>query len=230
MDRSLKERLIGATVLVGLAVWLIPWVLDGPLPDIDLEPAQVPAAERSPPLRTQTIRLDSPEDPSVQAGVADIHGRPVTPGSQTAAETARALDTERDPVTLILPASEGAASDAAPGTASAVVIAESAEGSSDASGDLAARVSDETSTEASSRHPGSGWLIQVGSFGDEENARRQADRVAALGYTAKLYTHSSGGRVMYRVRVGPELSREGADDIALSLTAHGFVAQVVSSD
>lgn len=110
------------------------------------------------------------------------------------------------------------------------MIAESGEGSSGASGGLAARVPDETSTEASSRHPGSGWLIQVGSFGDEENASRQADRVAALGYTAKLYTHSSGGRVMYRVRVGPELSREGADDIALSLTAHGFVAQVVSSD
>ena len=37
MDRSLKERLIGASVLVGLAVWLIPWVLDGPLPDTEFE-------------------------------------------------------------------------------------------------------------------------------------------------------------------------------------------------
>ena len=30
MDAHLKERLIGAVVLVVLGVWLIPWVLDGP--------------------------------------------------------------------------------------------------------------------------------------------------------------------------------------------------------
>src|SRR5690606_40784705 len=29
MDQGLKERLIGAAVLIGLAVWLVPWVLDG---------------------------------------------------------------------------------------------------------------------------------------------------------------------------------------------------------
>ena len=30
MDQGLKERLVGAAVLVAIAVWLIPWVLDGP--------------------------------------------------------------------------------------------------------------------------------------------------------------------------------------------------------
>ena len=29
MDRHLKERLIGATVLVVIGVWIIPWLLDG---------------------------------------------------------------------------------------------------------------------------------------------------------------------------------------------------------
>ena len=230
MDRSLKERLIGASVLVGLAVWLIPWVLDGPLPDTEFEPAQVPAAERSLPLRTQTIRLDTPQDTSMQADAADIPGIPVTVGSQPATQAPRALDTGRDPAATAVPASEGAASAAAAGSASEVVIAESVEGSSDASGERAAQVPDRTSPAATARHPGPGWLVQVGSFGEEENARRQADRVEALGYTANLYTHTAGGRVMYRVRVGPEPSRESAEDIVLSLTAHGFVAQVVSSD
>src|SRR5690606_27066344 len=44
MDQGLKERLIGAAVLVALAVWLIPWLLDGPehpLPD-DEEPLRLP--------------------------------------------------------------------------------------------------------------------------------------------------------------------------------------------
>ena len=75
-----------------------------------------------------------------------------------------------------------------------------------------------------------GWLIQVGSFGEEENARRLADRLDNAGYTARLYPHRSGGGLMYRVRVGPESSREGADEIASSLRDQGFHADVVSSD
>lgn len=61
MDRSLQERLVGAVVLVALAVWLIPQVLDGP-GDGDrhsVESLTLPAPAQEPGLRTQTIRLDA---------------------------------------------------------------------------------------------------------------------------------------------------------------------------
>lgn len=233
MDRSLKERVIGASVLVGLAVWLIPWVLDGPVPDAEVGAAQVPAAERSAPLRTQTIRLDEQPNPSTQAGQTDIPGRPVPQGPE---ETP-----EGTPATPAVPV---AAQPDAP--AAQAPMRTTAEVRVDASSGNAAVVSAGAPRETASQpnatttgtpsptttpaQTGPGWFVQVGSFEAEENARRLADRLADAGYAARLYPHTSGGRQMYRVRVGPEPSREGADEIASSLLARDFRAQVVSSD
>lgn len=61
MDRALKERLAGAVVLVLLAVWLIPQVLDGP-DDADQRATQtltLPAPDKETGVRTQTVRLDA---------------------------------------------------------------------------------------------------------------------------------------------------------------------------
>ena len=59
MDQGLKERLVGAAVLVAIAVWLIPWVLDGPEAPLETTGSslQLPAAEEPMPMRTQTLRL-----------------------------------------------------------------------------------------------------------------------------------------------------------------------------
>ena len=74
-------------------------------------------------------------------------------------------------------------------------------------------------------------MVQLGSFSEEENARRLADRVATLGFATRISTHNTtSGRQMFRVRVGPELSRDKAMDIASSLSANGFVTQVITQD
>ena len=73
-------------------------------------------------------------------------------------------------------------------------------------------------------------MVQLGSFGEEENARRLADRVTTFGFAPRVSTYTASGRPMFRVRVGPETSRERAAAVASSLSAHGFVAQVVSQD
>ena len=195
MDRSLKERVIGASVLVALAVWLIPWVLDGPVPDAESGAAQAPATEGPAPLRTQTIRLEENRQHSSAPG--DTPDIPGSAAPQDSEEVAR----------VTLDASAGAQ----PGAPAAPVPP--------------VRTSAEAQVEAVP-----GWLVQVGSFGDEENARQVAGRLVEAGYTARLYPHRSGGNLMYRVRVGPEPNREGADEIASSLRNRGYVAQVVSSD
>ena len=75
-----------------------------------------------------------------------------------------------------------------------------------------------------------GWVVQLGSFSEEENARRLAQRVATFGYSPDISNHRASGRTMYRVRVGPHESRARADAAASALSAHGFVAQVVTAD
>jgi DedD protein len=59
MDSRLKERLIGAAVLVALGVWLIPWLLDGVVrtPESAAPALELPAEADVAPMRAQTIRL-----------------------------------------------------------------------------------------------------------------------------------------------------------------------------
>src|SRR5215207_5105607 len=66
MDQGLKERLVGAAVLVAIAVWLIPWVLDGPEAPVETTGGslQLPTAEEPMPMRTQTLRLGDAAEPS----------------------------------------------------------------------------------------------------------------------------------------------------------------------
>ena len=101
MDSRLKERLIGAAVLVALGVWLIPWVLDGPAqtPEPESEPAalKLPAPQDSAPVRSQTIRLDQPretavEKPSNAAAPAAATRRSVQEPESTAARAPAVRD------------------------------------------------------------------------------------------------------------------------------------------
>lgn len=182
MDRDLKERVVGAAVLVGLGVWLIPWFLDGPEQSVGTEPdvLELPRQTDASALRHQIITLNSDRDLPVSV-------------AQTNSETALAGGADvqsslREPV--IPPVS--AASNLEPGAS--------------------LNATDEV-----------GWFVQVGSYADEENARRQADRVSSYGFEASVSSFGS----MQRVRVGPQSSREAAELVVSSLLVHGFVAQVV---
>ena len=80
MDSRLKERLIGAAVLVALGVWLIPWLLAGSARprDADTVALELPAEPDAAPVRAQTIRLDhkasTPE--AARSQVAAVVGAP----------------------------------------------------------------------------------------------------------------------------------------------------------
>ena len=84
MDRGLKERLVGAVVLVVLGVWLVPRVLDGPGQSgrTESEALQLPAPTQSVPLRTQTIILDNDREPPTPAVGAHVSGLAAASRSQ----------------------------------------------------------------------------------------------------------------------------------------------------
>ena len=224
MDQGLKERLIGAAVLVALGVWLIPWVLDGPDEQSEIRSAalQLPAPEEPVPIRTQTLRLDLPEP----AGAADA----VEPPPATAAPPASELEPQPavTPTRAAPPEPSGdsvRAHGAAPAPQPATRTAPAPEIKP------ATAVETPAARSAASTQSAAGeWIVQLGSFGEEENARRLAQRVATFGYKPDISTHRTSGRLMYRVRVGPQESRARAAAAASALSAHGFVAQVVAAD
>jgi DedD protein len=207
MDQGLKERLVGAAVLVAIAVWLIPWVLDGPeagleTPDSSL---QLPAAEEPMPMRTQTLRLGDTPEPNVAPTAQPL----AAPQSAASAEQAPAAAAPRaeapDPETTqkqTLAAASAAAEHAAPAAAPPAPAATSPpKPAAAATGD---------------------WIVQLGSFSAETNARRLAQQAGTYGYKAEVSSHKDGGRTLYRVRVGPQATRAAADAAASALRAHGI--------
>jgi len=64
----------------------------------------------------------------------------------------------------------------------------------------------------------SGWVVQLGSFAVEKNALTLRDRLRKNGYASFVESYTTQqNKTIYRVRVGPELTRELADKLQVKL-------------
>jgi len=229
MDQGLKERLVGAAVLVAIAVWLIPWVLDGPEDGAETPASslQLPSAEEPMPMRTQTLRLGDAAQPSAQSAPAPVPVPAAAPPSQPAVAAA---EPAKD--TTAAPRQPDEGKDAG-GRATQGAVAEP-----QAETTLAAATApaERPPPAAASAPPKpeqpkavGDWTVQLGSFEDEANAKRLAQRAGTYGYKAEVSSARSGGKTLYRVRVGPQATRAAADAAASALRAHGVEARVVAA-
>jgi DedD protein len=245
VESQVKERLVGAAVLVALGVWLIPWVLDGPSNSaVEPEPAlELPAVGEAQPVRTRTVDLarTSPSAASADDTLAPQQAAAVVEPpsrSSTSAATPAGSESDRaapnDTVRAGAPsatARAGGTNDASAGGNSAAASRASsttaAGEAASASGRAAAAPGGAAATPRTAAAAGE-WTVQLGSFSELANAQRLAERVATYGYTANVSDHVVGGRTLHRVRVGGYASRSEAEAANASLAAHGFVVQVVA--
>jgi DedD protein len=200
VESQVKERIVGAAVLVALGVWLIPWVLDGtseaPAEPEVAEQLILPAADESEaPFRTETVELDPVA--TVPEIVAD-----------TTADEADSNTETREPV-----ASEATGE---PQAASGETFADA--GEAVASPSIAVR-----EPEA----PAGGWSVQVGAFSELANASQIVSRVETFGFDAFVSEVESGGQTLHRVRVAGFDGENQAEAAASSLSAHGFRPRVI---
>jgi len=61
------------------------------------------------------------------------------------------------------------------------------------------------------------WVVQVGSFSDQQNANALSTKLMKAGFTAFVEQSSGKKGDVFRVRVGPELSKEKADTVNVKL-------------
>jgi cell division septation protein DedD len=218
MDQTLQARLIGATVLVALAVLLIPELLSGRK---SVEPAvDEGAVEKG--TRSFTIELGSP------GGQTSV---PAPPTPSTVAPASRAP---------AAPAGGAGAAEETPGPVDGVETTKVV-----AAPGLAQSPSPETTAEpqpltAAPAQPApspppepaktGGWAVQVGAFGSADAARRLVDELSAAGFEAHLAPVTRAGKTLHRVRVGPAATRPAADELAQRLKARGLPASVVAND
>lgn len=211
MDQHLKERLIGAAVLITLGILLIPSLLNGPPHD---EPVTVgvelPASERKG-AASQTIHIqvadESPETGSIDRPPES--STPATPETPVA-EPAKPVPVKEEPVPAKAAVADRPAAERTPtpeGAAKPTRQSPSAQPS-----------------------PTGGWAVQVGSFSKKDNADRLAKELADNGYDVFIDRGEARGRSWYRVRVGPVPGKDEADALAARLSAGGHSGKVVSNE
>jgi DedD protein len=202
MDSRAKQRLTGAVILVALFVLLVPELLTGP--HEDAAPASAPADDG---LHNYTIDLDAPANP-------------VQPMS-AAPDAAVALPpVNPNPTAESLPGNAGASAQSAPEPVAPMsAVAQSA---------APATSPPEVSAPVAPVKPERGsFAVQLGSFGSKDNADRLVRDMTAKGFNAFVAPITSGGRELYRVRVGPTRDRAAAEALATELRRVGQTGSIV---
>jgi len=228
MDEALKARLIGAAVLVAVAVLLIPELLSGRKP---VEPAAGEVAG-SPGKRIITIELGGRPGPSAGSGTggnapaaAASSAPPALPAAmpeQSAQGTPAVAPARQAETTAAEPAVATEQKSSAPPAATAVAATEPARATP-----APVRA---PPPEAGPRPAPGGWAVQVGAFGSVATANGLVNKLQADGYRAFVAPTQRGGKTLHRVRVGPEAQKAGAERLAGQLKAKGLPATVVQND
>ena len=172
MERALKERIIGAVVLVLVVVLVVPVFLDGPPDDGDIISEQVPLPGQAD-QDTKTVILDRDRSEPVPAN----GGAAAEPEAETPKPVPQPIVQQAQP--------EPAPTDKAPAESEPEPKEEQQEPQSEPE---AAPVASQTGM----------WTVQLGSFSDQERAKRLAADLRSQGYAAFLSTlaTSSGGKVL----------------------------------
>ncbi|MDH3305554.1 MAG: SPOR domain-containing protein [Gammaproteobacteria bacterium] len=197
MERALKERIIGAAILVSFVVLVVPIFLDGPpdeteivservlLPGQDEQKTQTVVLERN---RTEPVPLTSSSTAAADAVAAET----ALPKAQKAAETPPAVEKKPEP---------------------SPAVAET---------EPMPRVQTPPAASATGM-----WAVQLGSFSNKENAEKLAADLRKQGYAAFLSQLATDSGQLHRVRIGPQKDRESAEAMATRLAKVGHKGQVV---
>lgn len=221
MDKVLKQRLIGASILIALAVIFIPMLFDAPederggrelsieLPEPPADRSQVrrlpldpDQARRVPP---ESVAETAPAPPEVTEATPDPVAPEREPREVAGSETRPEFEPQ-DEIVLVEPEPE------APEVTEAEPEPEPAPAAEPA------RVA-ETAAPAERVE---GWLVQVASFGADATAREMTQRLTSLGHVASIDPLVRGDTTLHRVVTGPYPSREDAE------RARGQIARTVA--
>ena len=217
MDRALKERIVGATVLVAVAVLVVPVFLDGP-------PG---GASSESPMIEQRIDLpgQQPGD-DVRTVVLDRDRSEPLPANRSADEEPAAGETDSPPAAATeTPAAAPLPVAAAPtpATSAREEVAEEP-----ATADAADEPEAPPPAAARPNRSVTGmWAVQLGSFSNQANADRLAAELRQQGFAAFLSRLETPNGELHRVRVGPQRDRDSAEAMAVRLERAGQKGQVV---
>jgi len=227
MDRRVKERLVGASILVALIVLIAPELLSGPAPNPpapNAAGAALPSAAE--PVRNVTVDIAAgraaaiPETaPSADVAAAALHGdaQPVAAAAQSPASVQRPTAAQSPAADQGAAATQSAATERSPAASAAPASALETPAPSPRS--TAAPVKTAAGTHS--------WSVQLGSFASHANADKLVRQMRAQGFAVYVLTGGSQSSLRYRVRIGPMADRAVAAQVMAKLKAQGHVSSLV---
>jgi DedD protein len=242
MERRVKERLIGATLLVAMIVLIVPEMLSGPK-----RASAPPLTEGLPTPPTRSVSVDlSTSKATAEPDAADVASAAPPPPANAAASSEASAAGASDAASAAGGAPEAdngnGAADSPPGLVSApappnvttlraqqpsgATLETPASGPKSGVGGSRTEAPNESASGPQSRR---GWSVQLGSFASRANAEKLIHQVRVHG-GSPLYVSSSGAgsSLRYRVRVGPFADRGAAERSAGKLRAAGHPATLVA--
>jgi DedD protein len=220
MDRRVKERLVGASILVVLIVLIVPELLSGPAPSPVGPKLPVSAPE---PVRNVTVDLATAKAPALEPAMD-----PTTPGSAAAGAASGAGPA---PAGAIVPPPQAAPVTATPPPATAGSPAAGTQRAASAEPLESAPPAPTTPAAAVAAKPAAaahGWAVQLGSFASRANAEKLAHQVKGQGFSVFVLPGGSGAAQRYRVRIGPLADRAAATQTEAKLKASGHAGTLVA--
>jgi DedD protein len=238
MDRRVKERLVGASILVVLIVLIAPELLSGPPGPAPASvgprlPVSAPEPVRNVTVDLATSKATEPEPPEAEADASSA--QPPEARSAEAASAVAGADASTNT------GNTGTGPNAAPSS--------DTQPSADAHPTPDTRPSDtppsappprpasprslETaapapiSPSAKPAMAGKAWAVQLGSFASRANADKLVRQLKAQGFSVYVVSGGSGPSLRYRVRIGPMADRGTATQAVAKLKSLGQVASLV---
>ncbi len=221
MERRVKERMVGAAILVAIVVLVVPELLSGPArvhPRVSR--AILPTAAVPEPMRTVRVDLNGNVEASALAG-RRARRRPVPcprprrrprPASPATPPPSRCTGGYRHAGGRR--GREGAAGDDARDRG--------------ARGEGAGRQSAGRARLPALDGKRGAWIVQLGSFESKANAEKLMKQWKSKGYPAYLSSVGAGSSMRHRVRIGPYADRAAALAAVARLKASRQAASVVS--
>ena len=203
MDEPLKHRLVGAAVLVSVAIIFIPLVLESPdEPEQETVSITIPANPEEE-FSSRIIALEIPSTP-VETNL---------PPSTREVRPPSAVQKNETSSTPHLPSDE----DSEAKQSSRALVPRKAERTAPLKESATKKSEATKQISTSSNVPLAAWVVQLGTFSNAKNAVSLRDQLKAKGYASFIESTASKNGTLNRVLVGPEPRKGDAERLLQKL-------------
>ncbi len=208
MDRALKQRLVGASVLIALAVVVLPMMLGG-RPEAgapETREIEIPPQPAELSFESRRFPVGEVQDATADDQAPDTQPRKPLPQPRPASKPPATDGVEITPLEAPKEGVDSAPDSPAANNAEEAPVAETPV----AENPVTKAPEVETPVARITAAKGSRYLVQIASFGSAENANRLAARLRDAGFEVLMDSVESDIGILNRVRIGPFPNEEEA--------------------